>query len=36
MMNKLATALLVTGLAVAPAASYANDASKSDAARAQL
>jgi len=35
MMNKLATALLVTGLAVAPAASYANDTSKSDAARAQ-
>jgi hyperosmotically inducible protein len=28
MMSKLATALLVTGLAIAPAASYANDTTK--------
>jgi osmotically-inducible protein OsmY len=35
MMSKLATALLVTGLAIAPAASYANDTTKPDAANAQ-
>lgn len=35
MMSKLATALLVTGLAIAPAASYANDATKANAANAQ-
>lgn len=37
MMSKLATALLVTGLAIAPAASYANGTmgTKSDAVNAQ-
>ena len=35
MMSKLATALLATGLAIAPAASYANDTTKPDAANAQ-
>ena len=35
MMSKLATALLVTGLAIAPAASYANDTTKANAANAQ-
>jgi len=34
MMSKLATALLVTGLAVAPVASYANDTTKSNATNA--
>jgi osmotically-inducible protein OsmY len=35
MMRKLATALFVTGLAIAPAASYANGTAKSDATNAQ-
>ena len=35
MMSKLATALLVTGLAIAPAASYANDTMKPGATNAQ-
>src|SRR6476661_6183391 len=35
MMSKLATALLVTGLAIAPAASYANGTAKTDATNAQ-
>jgi osmotically-inducible protein OsmY len=35
MMSKLAAALLVTGLAIAPAASYANDTTKANATNAQ-
>src|SRR6478672_2812401 len=35
MMSKLATALLVTGLAIAPAARYANDTMKPGATNAQ-
>jgi len=35
MMSKLATALFVTGLVVAPAASYANGTAKTDATNAQ-
>jgi len=35
MMSKIATALFVTGLAIAPAASYANDSTKTDATHAQ-
>ena len=35
MMSKLATALVATGLAIAPAASYANGTAKTDATNAQ-
>ena len=35
MMSKIATALFVTGLAIAPAAAYANGTMKSDAANAR-